>query len=80
LDVKILFFFNIDFILPVQISIQNPIPPCAKLAFHQELIVGILIMPATGTKLNTITLISASQYWQKSLKDSQAINFSSTII
>jgi len=58
----------------------NPNPHWARLALPPEFFVGTLIIVATGTRLNTITLISASPYSQKSLKSSPAISFSSIII
>jgi hypothetical protein len=68
-----------DLIIHVHISIHAQIHPAAKLAFHPDLSVGILTIAQTGTRLNTIILISANQNLQNSLKVSPGINFSSTI-
>ncbi len=53
-------------IFPLPISIPQPTPPALRLAFPPDFSVGILIIAATGTRLKTIILKSASQNSQNS--------------
>ncbi|MEI8253917.1 MAG: hypothetical protein WCG25_09555 [bacterium] len=76
----ILFLYSIEFILHVHIFIPNPNHQAAKFALFFDLLVGTLIIAATGTRLKTIILISANPYSQNSLNPSHATSFSSTII
>gem|GEM_PF-1625432 len=76
----ILFLYSIELILHVHILIPKPNHPAAKLAFHLDLLVGTLIIAATGTRLKTMILMSANPYSQNSLNPSQDTNFSSIII
>jgi len=69
-----------DVIFPVQTSIHSQIHPAAKFAFQPDFSVGVLIIAATGTRLKTMTLISANQNSQKSLNASPGLSISSTII
>jgi hypothetical protein len=66
-----------ELILPVLISIQKPIHHCARFAFPSDCFVGILSIAAMGTRLNAITLISASQNSQNCLKFSHGLKISS---